>query len=402
MRAVSPARPAARQTMRPAVRLVVRLVVRLTVPQAVWHTLLLGTAGVLLAGCAGAPVTPQWALAPLLRVDHAGGDQAAALYRVGRYHQQRGETAAAAEAFTRSLALQPDQLDARNAQAVLLAGQGRSVEAIDMLRQLAAAYPRAAQPLNNLGYLYAQQGLARQARAAFEQALALEPLHAQARANLARLPTDPAHASASAPAWSAPAPAPAPAPATAASANAHAAAPAPGGASPLTSTTAPDQPRLLLVQEAPNRFRLEERALPARSTTLATASAPAPAPALQIVNGNGVRGLAERVRGMLRRHGIAGAAIANARAARRGPTIIEYLPGHRQRAETVRAALDGKARLVAARALPGAPAVRLVLGSDHAGQAARGAARPALRRPPESAVPLLVASNAAAPFFNQE
>lgn len=378
MRAVSPARPAARQ--------------------AIWHTLLLGTAGVLLAGCAGAPVTPQWALAPLLRVDHAGGDQAAALYRVGRYHQQRGETAAAAEAFTRSLALQPDQLDARNAQAVLLAGQGRSAEAIDMLRQLAAAYPRAAQPLNNLGYLYAQQGLARQARAAFEQALALEPLHAQARANLARLPTDPAHASASAPAWSAPAPAPA----TAASANAHAAAPAPGGASPLTSTTAPDQPRLLLVQEAPNRFRLEERALPARSTTLATASAPAPAPALQIVNGNGVRGLAERVRGMLRRHGIAGAAIANARAARRGPTIIEYLPGHRQRAETVRAALDGKARLVAARALPGAPAVRLVLGSDHAGQAARGAARPALRRPPESAVPLLVASNAAAPFFNQE
>lgn len=400
MRAVSPARPAARQTMRPAVRLAVRL----TVPQAVWHTLLLGTAGVLLAGCAGAPVTPQWALAPLLRVNHAGGDQAAALYRVGRYHQQRGETAAAAEAFTRSLALQPDQLDARNAQAVLLAGQGRSVEAIDMLRQLAAAYPRAAQPLNNLGYLYAQQGLARQARAAFEQALALEPLHAQARANLAHLPTAPTPASASAPALSAPVPAPA----TAASANAHAAAPAPGGAAPLTSTTAPDQPRLLLVQEAPNRFRLEERALPARSTTLATASAPASAPApapalaLQIVNGNGVRGLAERVRGMLRRHGIAGAAIANARAARRGPTIIEYLPGHRQRAETVRAALDGKARLVAARALPGAPAVRLVLGSDHAGQAARGATRPALRRPPESAVPLLVASNAAAPFFNQE
>ena len=189
----------------------------------------------LLAGCGAAPTRPQWAVEPLLRVEHGGDDAAEALYRVGRYHQQRGEAAAADDAFARAIALRPDRLDARNARAVLLAGAGRQAEAIDLLRQLAADFPLQAQPLNNLGYLYSLQGQTGPARAALEQALRIDPLHAQARANLARL---------------------APADAAGATTDAAALAAAPAPAAPLAEDGAA-RARWQLVPLAPNEFSLQ-------------------------------------------------------------------------------------------------------------------------------------------------
>jgi tetratricopeptide (TPR) repeat protein len=342
----------------------------------------------LLAGCGAAPTRPQWAVEPLLRVEHGGDDAAEALYRVGRYHQQRGEAAAADDAFARAIALRPDRLDARNARAVLLAGAGRQAEAIDLLRQLAADFPLQAQPLNNLGYLYSLQGQTGPARAALEQALRIDPLHAQARANLARL-----------------------APADTAAATTDAAAPAP--AAPLAEDGAA-RARWQLVALAPNEFSLQ-----------AIAAAPAAAPpapsaskvpdgregdggAIQIVNGNGVRGLGERTRRLLADAGALGAAagadVVNQRGHHQRETIIEYLPGQRARADLVRAALKGRARLLPARALPGGLALRLVLGRDHAepqrarSVRANGTAPP--KRLPDA--PLLTMNSSAAPHFNQE
>ncbi|HEX8405888.1 MAG TPA: tetratricopeptide repeat protein, partial [Duganella sp.] len=332
---------------------------------------------------------------------------------------------AAAEAFDRSIALQPDQLDARNAQAVLLASQGRQDEAIALLQQLVAVFPREAQPLNNLGYLYYLQGQPERARAALAQALRLDPLHAQARANLARLT----------PGAAAPA------------------AAAPGAAPELLAAADTATPsRLQLVQLAPNEFRLQERLAAAPATahakvdaatavataaTMITASLPA-APVdpdagsalIQIVNGNGVPGLGQRTRRLLARSdrlGAANADVVNKRRPDQRDTIIEYLPGQRERARLMRIALPVRATLLPVRGLPGRLALRLVLGHDHTNATAKlraasrttpvarpartaratGAPRPTLltrdrqpQRLPGAA--LLTMHSTAVPHFNQE
>ncbi|USX27959.1 tetratricopeptide repeat protein [Oxalobacteraceae bacterium OTU3CINTB1] len=347
--------------------------------------------GALLAGCGAAPTRPHWTVAPLMRVEH-GGDEADALYRLGRFHQQRGELAAADDAFSQAIALRPDRLDARNARAVLLAGQGRQAEAVDLLRQLVADFPREAQPLNNLGYLYFLQGRTGPARAAIEQALRIDPLHAQARANLARL--TPTTANATLPAAT------------------EAATPAPAES---VAADGPARARWQLVPLAPNEFSLQAVA----ATSATVPSSPASAVAnphddagdIQIVNGNGTRGLGERTRRLLTASGALGMAagvdIVNQRGHHQRDTIIEYLPGQRDRADLVRAALKGRARLLPARALPGGLALRLVLGRDHVEPARARPTRTAQvartatsKRLPDAA--LLTMNSTAAPHFNQE
>jgi Flp pilus assembly protein TadD len=369
-------------------------------------------AAVLLAGCNTVPVAPQWAVTPLLRVDHAGGDAAAALYRLGRHHQQRGELDAAADAFARSIGLQPGQLDARNAQAVLLAGQGKLEPAAVLLRELVAAFPDQAQPLNNLGYVYYLQGKPAAARAAVEQALRRQPNHPQASANLATLSAASTVTAPGGDAGAAPVVAP-----TALPVAATAGAPA----WPSALVSAPTQPRL--VQVAPNIFNLEAPAAavaqvatittnPASPTSADNAAVAVPAAMrIVIINGNGARGAAKQARRLLTRHGIgnnmgngivigissislgnAGAGMADQRGRPQRDTVVEYLPGRRPQAEDVRAALGGHVRLVAARALPGAPALRVVLGEDQRGLSGR---RPA--RAPATAAVAAVAPAAPAP-----
>jgi hypothetical protein len=318
---------------------------------ALLRLLALLTPCALLAACGAAPTRPQWAVEPMTRIEHAGGDAADAFYQVGRYHQQRGEPATAAEAFARAIALRPDRLEARNAQAVLLAGQGREAEAIALLRQLLAEFPQAAQPRNNLGYLYQLQGRSGQAREAFEQALRIDPTHAQARANLARLM----------PSASTPAP-----------------------ANPVAAQPGPDdsaaRPRLQLVQVAPNEFSLRALAAPdamqaagadQRNDADVDADAdPAQSIRLQVVNGNGVRGLGERTRRVLASSGVATAAntdVVNQRGHHQRRTVIEYIPGQRARADLAHLAINGPAMLLPVSGLPGGLSLRLVLGSDHAG-----------------------------------
>jgi hypothetical protein len=348
--------------------------------------------GALLAGCGAAPSRPPWTVQPLMRVEHAG-DEADALYHVGRYHQQRGELAAADDAFVRAIALRPERLDARNARAVLLAGAGRQAEAIDLLRQLAADFPQAAQPLNNLGYLYYLQGRTGPARAAIEQALRIDPLHAQARANLARLT---------------------PVVADSASATVPAATPAatPAPADPVADDGLA-RARWQLVPLAPNEFSLQAVAAPRAPTTaeVSDASRDHGGAAIQIVNGNGARGLGERTRRLLAANGALDAAadadVVNQRGHHQRDTIIEYLPAQRERAGLVRAALKGRATLVPVRALPGGLGLRLVLGRDHAQpdkvratRVARADRTATPKRLPDAA--LLTMNSTAAPHFNQE
>jgi len=323
---------------------------RLVLPFAV-------SAACLLQACGTAP-PPALATTPLLRISDGDGDNPAYAYRLGREYERQGDLARASAAYARSLALDPAQLDARNAQAVLLAKQGRLPQAAEQLRQLAATFPTLAQPLSNLGYVYHLQGQDALAATTLRAALALAPDYAPARANLALVDAaTPATLAAAAPAL----------PATSATA--------------MLLTTAPS-PQLQLVRLAPNEFRLQAPAMVAAAGAAAAAGPVVPAmptmaaadPAatsdtaperLQIVNGFGAPGVAAKARDLLRRHGFAAASVTNQRGYRQAQTVIEYVPGQQSRARALRAALPGPVTLAQVAALPRQLTLRLVLGQDH-------------------------------------
>lgn len=171
-------------------------------------------------------------------------------------------------------------------------------------------------------------------------------------------------------------------------------------ASAAAATTLPVvQSRMEIVRLGPNEYRLQYRQ-PAAVSPAVAGPAPSAAAPLQIVNGNGVRGMGERVRALLAHQGIAARQVVNQRGHYQRTTIIEYLPGQQRRAADLRAALSGHAVLLPARALPDGLALRLVLGRDHVARLTALAA-PAVRL--AATAPLLSALDAPAlPSFNQE
>lgn len=137
------------------------------------HLFILWLLACLLQGCASAPASGAWTIKPVQRVDNSPGQSAATWFELGKFYLQREQWQMAAEAYRASLALDPCQLAARNALAVLDARAGRLEQAAAALRELAAEYPRSAQPLGNLGYVYYLQGQLVQAASTLEQAVAL-------------------------------------------------------------------------------------------------------------------------------------------------------------------------------------------------------------------------------------
>jgi hypothetical protein len=145
--------------------------------------ILISCSAVLLLGCAAPQQTPL-DMQPVLRLQH-GGDQAAAnWYRLGKYHQERGELSLAMGAYAQSLALDSRQLDARMAVAAIDARQGRLAAARDALQALVADYPAQAQLSNNLGYVYYLMGDQQSAIAMLRRALALDAASVRAQDNL--------------------------------------------------------------------------------------------------------------------------------------------------------------------------------------------------------------------------
>jgi hypothetical protein len=124
-----------------------------------------------------------------------------------------------------------------------------------------------------------------------------------------------------------------------------------------------------LVELGPNVFELKRRNAPL-AATFVPLPAPAPAPVsdssarIEIANGNGVTGMAKRIKQVLGQQGIAVIRLTNARPFRQVETIIEFRAGHAQDAEQLRDALRGHAVLVAAPQLPTQADLRLVLGKD--------------------------------------
>lgn len=262
----------------------------------------------LLQGCASAPAAPQWHMQAVQRIANSAGQNAATYFELGKFYQERGQVALAADAYAASLALDPRQLGARNALAVLDARRGRLEDAATALRALVRAYPEAAQPLSNLGYVYYLQGQLAQASGALEQALALDGGKALARNNLQ------------------------------------------------------------LVQDA-QAAQTAQEAQAAAPVQPAVAIAPPLPASIEIINGNGIRGMAAQLRLRVQAQGVAVSRLGNLPGFRQARSQILYAPGSARQAEALRQVLarHGTAmQLVGVDSLGRGAGIRLVLGRDQA------------------------------------
>ena len=257
----------------------------------------------LLSGCTASHAPPQWQLQGVQRISHSAGQNAATYFELGKFYQARGQLALAAEAFAASIALDPQQLAARNALAVLDARQGRLEQAATALLALVRDFPEAAQPLNNLGYVYYLQGELAQASSMLGQATARDGGTLLARNNLQ------------------------------------------------------------LVQAA------QLALAPAAPATPAVAVAPEALAEIEIINGNGIRGMAAQMRLRVQARGMAVSRLRNQPGFRQERSQILYAPGHARQADALRQALAQRGAampLVAVASLGRGAGIRLILGRDQA------------------------------------
>ncbi|MFT7724636.1 MAG: tetratricopeptide repeat protein [Roseateles sp.] len=120
---------------------------------------------VLLAALAAAPV----------RADDLAGAQRLWL---------AGQKAQAVEQVEQALARTPGDLQLRFALGVMRMDLGERAQALAIFTRLTQDFPDLADPYNNLAVLHAAAGELDEARAELEQALRLQPEHAQALENL--------------------------------------------------------------------------------------------------------------------------------------------------------------------------------------------------------------------------
>ena len=95
-----------------------------------------------------------------------------------------GQRTQAVELVEQSLARSPDDLQLRFALGVMRMELGEPAKARTIFTRLTQDFPDLADPFNNLAVLHAAAGDLDAAQAALEQALRLQPEHAQAQENL--------------------------------------------------------------------------------------------------------------------------------------------------------------------------------------------------------------------------
>jgi Flp pilus assembly protein TadD len=95
-----------------------------------------------------------------------------------------GQRAQAVEQVEQALTRTPDDLQLRFALGVMRMELGERDKARGIFTRLTQDFPDLADPYNNLAVLHAAAGELDEAQAALEQALRLQPEHAQAQENL--------------------------------------------------------------------------------------------------------------------------------------------------------------------------------------------------------------------------
>jgi Flp pilus assembly protein TadD len=359
-----------------------------------------------LQACATPPAaTPPRAMKmePLLQVRNSTDQNAATYYRLGKFHQSRGNLEAARDAYVQSIGLDRRQIEARNALAVLDSEAGKLDEAKAMLVQLVRDYPRVPYLFNNLAYVHLLRGEPDAAVPALEQALALEPGNARALNNLGLVHTALVEkrsrltaalglaeemvgkGNGSPESLQAKATESAPAIAATAAKQIAAIAPAPMAAANPLFPVQSSSSRMEVIQVLPNVIELRQRDTPAmveerqekprkpeKAAETAVLVDTPPSPRLfrfDVANGNGIAGMAAKMRDALARRGIHAGRVTNKRPFNTQTTEIEYLAGYEKEAELVRSALASHVTMTPVAAMAGDQNVRLVLGKDAAGYA---------------------------------
>jgi Flp pilus assembly protein TadD len=294
-----------------------------------------------LAACSTAP--PQagsaWRVEPVLQVSHGGrNDGGQAALALARAYDGEGRSAQALLAYRRAAAEAPHDADVQTALGISLATQGFHTEAEAVLRRALELAPKRAGGLNNLGYALLLAGRPEAAQEHLHAALALEPGNERARSNLA---------------W----------------ARGEQAAATTVPVVPRVEPSATQQAGPFVTLPAGAALVVQAPPTPAHppipSAAEARAERVSPTYRLQIVNGNGVPGVAGRVRDWLAVQGIAPASLANLAPYRSASTRIEYRPGFFPQANQVAGHMPTPTQLVAlpANGRSGAD-VRVVLGRD--------------------------------------
>lgn len=137
-----------------------------------------------LAGCATSPENKlSWEMKPVLNVRHGMAD-AAAFYQIGRTRQAQGHLAGAEAAYEKSLAIDPENVDAMNALGALYAERGELDRAAALYKRVAELSPKRAYLYNNIGYALHLQGRQVEAMEALRQAVTIDPGYERAWINL--------------------------------------------------------------------------------------------------------------------------------------------------------------------------------------------------------------------------
>lgn len=315
--------------------------------------------------CLGlAACTTQLAHAPV-----AAWPDADAAYVAGRQHFERGDLPAAQAAYEQALRHAPRHVNARNGLAVLHAQRGEHAAAIAhwlaLTQEAGMARPQQAYLFSNLGHAYSLDGRDAQALPVLEQACLLDPLNALAWQHLAQvlerlgqheraalmrrqaaslrehdLRRDMAVLRGEAAPQLVPVPAPVPeAPAMAR----------------VEITQSDGMARL---QRVPAAVRSVPAAVPERPMP----AAPAPQPRLEIVNGNGVPGMAAALARSLAGAPVQVVRLANETSFQVARTRVEYRPAQEQAARQLARQLGTQVQTQAADCP--ASELRLVLGRD--------------------------------------
>lgn len=313
----------------------------------------------LLQACVAPVTTQELAVQPVLAIRHSSNLTAATQFMLGKYHQERGNFEQARTAYQTSVALDGRQLEPRNALATVLAQQGELDQAASILIQLVADFPAVPHPYNNLGYVYYLRGSYAAAASMFQNALALDAGNERVLNNLKAVQEAMAGTGDAGPDKT-----------TTQQQEAAAArkpAPAVSEPSPVTPSV-PAQARMEVLQITPNMFELQPRggnaqlvqAAPANTAGQVTANSSR----VEIANGNGVTGLAKRIRNVLNLYGIAISRLTNALPYKQRETRILYRDGFESQADALRVALNGHAVMIRAVNLPASSDIRLLLGKD--------------------------------------
>ncbi len=323
-------------------------------------------AAVLLAGCAGLTPAPKtWRVAANYRIDNAGTSTELGYKALARQFEGERRWREARDAWRKAALAAPEDADILNALGLAETSQGQYSNAVAALRRAVAADPQRAQLLNNLGYALLLDGQSVEAKRVLQEALTRSPDHRLARVNLDRIDQVAGGASPRSVADSSPQP----------SGEASIRAPASHlqtlpNVEPLQLrqaglTEASELPATATAVAAPNNLATETQ-LSAPPMLPATVSAATTLPLrIEIVNGNGVTGMATWLGGWLRARGLAqNTLLSNAQPFNTMTTVMHYRTGYFTVAKELAERLPYRVEVATE---PGGAAnadVRVVLGRD--------------------------------------